>query len=253
MVEIIKSDNLGKLVYTNDGSASLIHPDFEQAYHSMNGAKKEAQDLYISSSGFLDELESFHTTKRNISVLDVGLGLGYNALTTVEAWMESSSPRNLTVVSLESNRELFQSMRTGEALWQSNWPSAWLSEVRSFGEASPSQWGATLKHPKQDCVCTWVVLLGDACQNPIIPQGFKLSTTYDYIWQDPFSPEMNPNMWSKQWFSRMMEVSNPQTKLMTYSVSRPVKDALKDSGWFYSLIETTTSKRSWLQATSHRS
>jgi len=239
--------NLGELVQTADGSASLVHPKFDQAYHSLDGAKKEAQDLYVNASGFLSELDDSKSSE--VRVLDVGLGLGYNALVTIEAWAKTSSSKNLNLVSLESNEDLFLALCSGEAPWQSDWSSYWLDTVKTLDKQAADQWKATLKHPNSNFRCTWTVLLGNATTRSIVPSDVTNQlTSYDYIWQDPFSPEMNPDMWSVPWFTGLAETANERTKLMTYSVSRKVKDALTGSGWGYSLIETTTSKRSWLKA-----
>ncbi len=243
-----RNKDLGRVIYTEDGSASLMHPGHAQAYHSLGGAKKEAYDLYIAASDFSKDLTSSQH-RRNISVLDVGLGLGYNALTTIDAWLEVESSRRLTVVSLECNERLFLSLCSGEAPWQTRWPSSWLTLVKQLEEQAPNQWAVQVKHPSNESYCLWTVLIGDACEVKVVPDSLPSGWQgYNYIWQDPFSQEVNPDMWTKQWFEKIASASNENAKLMTYSVSRKVKDALSESGWQYQLVPTTTSKRSWLRA-----
>ena len=80
---------LPTVVETADGSLSLVHPEHGECYHSRSGALTEARSLYIEMSGFLPRLAA--TAKAVIEVLDVGLGLGYNALASIDAWAAALS------------------------------------------------------------------------------------------------------------------------------------------------------------------
>ena len=55
-------------------------------------------------------------------------------------------------------------------------------------------------------------------------------------------------MWSAEWFKLVGGESHESTKLMTYSVSRMTKDALKNGGWYFEKVDTTTRKRHWIKA-----
>jgi tRNA U34 5-methylaminomethyl-2-thiouridine-forming methyltransferase MnmC len=103
---------------------------------------------------------------------------------------------------------------------------------------------ATLRHPKTSEKFSWKVIVGDAGR-----QGLPdLSSKLDFVWQDPFTPELNPIMWSPEWFAKVRAESKPSTRLMTYSVSRVVKDALEKSGWVHERMRTPGRKRHWLRA-----
>lgn len=216
-----------KLLTTEDGSFSLRHPGHGEAFHSFSGAKKEAFDLYICGSGFRQALDQTDSVR----VLDVGLGLGYNAMTTIETWWNHRErPCDLELVSLEHDATLIKTLRSGQASWQKNWSTLWLDwlgkdrVVRSDGALG-----------------RWRIIAADALECP-------LEGHFDFIWQDPFSPKNNPKLWSKPWFRKLTSHSNDHTTLMTYSVARSVKDALSATEWHVELIPTTTTKRSWLRA-----
>jgi len=107
--------SLGQILATEDGSLSLIHPDHGEAYHSRLGADTEARLLYIEASG----IQARFAAAAPLAVLDVGLGLGYNAIHTLEAWANAASPGPLQVVSLEINLALVEAPRILAApLWQ---------------------------------------------------------------------------------------------------------------------------------------
>ena len=97
-------------VETKDGSLTLRHENGE-LYHSMTGAREEAKRLYVESSSYKEAL----TDESELCILDVGLGLGYNALSTIEAWEKSSAKCDLTLYSFEKEPELLEKFLSGKA------------------------------------------------------------------------------------------------------------------------------------------
>lgn len=217
-----------RLVETGDGSFTVHHPQFEQAFHSYDGAAKEARDLYIRATGF-DTREL-----SQVCVLDVGLGLGYNAAATLELWQERGD-FDLTLVSLEFDAELLTSLSSGEAPWFEGWKP---ETVSLFTQWQKVDRGYALKKERLD----WIILEGDAREQDLSPWKF------DYIWQDAFSPDVNPGLWNGEWFSKVHSHCNKTAVMATYSVSRATKNALSEGGWKWERVATTTSKRHWLLA-----
>lgn len=225
-------DKLGELVVTGDGSWTLAHSEHGETYHSSHGAMAEAMDLYIGASGIKERFFDSNTTT---SVLDVGLGLGYNALATIAAWYAASAPGPLNILSLEINSDLVDALLSGTGVWQGNWPADRLAWVRGLNQAP-------IPHPSGSAVCTWQLQIGDAL-------AVKLTRQFHYVWQDPFSPAKNPRMWSSEWFTNVRTSAAPNCRLLTYSVARAVRDALTTAGWQVDRIPTGTGrKRHWLRA-----
>lgn len=227
-------DDHFKPVATADGSLTLKNTDIGEDYHSSLGAKKESRTLYIERSGFTEQLT------QNTAVLDVGLGLGYNALTTIEAWLDAENPANLDITSLEINPDLVKKLASGHASWMEDWSPLWL-ELCSSIEISSSQPYLEWPHPNGSKL-NWQILIGDATELTL-PE-----TTYHYVWQDAFSPTKNPTMWSVTWFKKVRSKADDDCKLMTYSVSRVVKDNLVEAGWSFERIPACGHKRHWLCA-----
>lgn len=234
---------LGSLVQTADGSFTLSHPEHGECYHSHAGAAAEARELYIVASG----IEARWGERSPVSVLDVGLGLGYNAVATVASWQRADNPPDLRVLSLEIDPQLVAALASGMAPWQSNWGDRELMIPQSLRPLAgdPSVWAGTLHHPRGSAVCDWTVATGDALAGTLPPSLF------DFVWQDPFSPTKNPPLWSKDWFLRVAEAGKPGTILMTYSVARAVRDALTDAGWQVVRFAPPpgSSKKHWLRST----
>lgn len=230
-------NTLGAVLATDDGSLTLVHPDHSEAYHSRLGATAEARLLYVEASGILADFAA----ARPVRVLDVGLGLAYNAVQTIAAWALAATPGSLSIQSLEINSDLVAALSSGNAAWQENWPDAQKSWCRAL---SPHSLSATIPHPTHaPAACTWRISLGDALSCP-------LAGPFNYIWQDPFSPEKNPSMWSPAWFASVRVAAHPDAKLMTYSVARAVRDALTAAAWTATRFPAAAGhKKQWLRAT----
>lgn len=222
------------VVTTADGSLTMSHGLHGECYHSRAGARLEAERLYIDGSDLIESLKS----SRKIRVLDVGLGLGYNAIATISAWLAAPTPPPMTITSLEIDADLVQSLTSGNAPWQTGWDETWRSIARKLNTGTPIQ------HHHHDVVCNWNVLIGDARET--LPQYSGLPFTH--VWQDAFSPSTNPQLWCHEWFKTLASYTEPGAILMSYSVARSVKDALTQTGWEWQRIPATGCKRHWLRA-----
>ncbi len=237
---------LGEARQTGDGSWTLAHPEHAEWYHSADGALSEAKSLYVESSGILDDFQRGTAEGTAVRVLDVGLGLGYNALATIDAWVRCGAKGRLEIFSLENNDELFEALRSGEAPWQAGWDPRWTVTVKKLDLVSDGIWQAEIAGSGGGQLI-WRVFLGDALSDRAIRQVLRAGL-FDYVWQDPFSPEKNPGMWGVDWFSAIAPSVRAGGCLMTYSVARTVRDALETAGWRVEKIPTTTRKKNWLKA-----
>ncbi|MFK7823647.1 MAG: MnmC family methyltransferase [Oligoflexales bacterium] len=237
--------SLGKLIKTADGSLSLIHPEHDECYHSHGGALWEAQSLYCQASGIVNK---FASDLSPTYVLDVGLGLAYNACSTIDAWFCGSGSSDLEIHSLEINADLVSALIGARGEWQESWPDNWRDWCCSLSAQDEQTFQAQINHPTlAQATCRWFIYVGDGIST-IKALNVKMSTPWDFIWQDPFSPEKNPRMWNEDWFKLLSENSNQKTQLLTYSVARVVKNALMGAGWTYEKVKATGPKRHWLRA-----
>jgi tRNA U34 5-methylaminomethyl-2-thiouridine-forming methyltransferase MnmC len=244
--------HLGQARQTGDGSWTLAHPEHSEWYHSADGALSEARSLYVDSSGILGDFQrgapgTVGATEGTIvRVLDVGLGLGYNALATIDAWAWCGGKGRVEILSLENDEALFQALRSGEAPWQVGWEGSWTDAVKKLELAGDELWQAFITGPGAGEL-VWRVALGDALSGNAM-RHVQAAGPFDYVWQDPFSPEKNPGMWGVEWFSAIAPSVRSDGCLMTYSVARSVRDALESTGWRVEKIPTTTRKKNWLKA-----
>ncbi len=238
-----------QFVKTQDGSITLRHPTYDEEFHSIHGARREADCLYMEASGFR-KLLSQPQTQEALDVLDVGLGLAYNALMTIECWMQGLGESDLRLVSLEQSLELVQSLTDPSCPWKEGWSEDWKQwalSLRAVGQIA--EWQSRLIHPLTGRRLHWIVLIGDARQANLSAFAF------DYIWQDAFSPKKNPELWSEEWFTKLRRHSAAKVQLVSYSVARLVRDHLEAAGWSPQRVKTpeipglgVAGKRNWLLA-----
>ena len=237
---------IGDLLSTGDGTLTLRHPEHQESYHSKAGAGTEARHLYIEASGLRKQL----TKRQPITILDVGLGLGYNALSTIEAWQQTRQPQSVTLLSLECDASLVDALVSSEIPWSKGWLDSWRQAAAALHRQNQTNYSAVFNH-ESGAELTWHIHLAPAEQIDFLEltQQLQLRQPFDYIWQDPFSPTNNPTMWSIRWFTKLCQASSSHCILMSYSVARSVKDNLTASGWTYARINAVgTAKRHWLKA-----
>jgi len=224
------------LVTTEDGSLTMRHAGHGECFHSDFGAELEAQSLYVGASGLRDRLAE----GGSVRVLDVGLGLGLNALATIEAWLGTPTAGDLVVTSLEIDEELVRGLASSDAPWTQAWTAERKMLARSIGSEIVHSNGSTAR---------WLTFLGDAAASNARWRAEAPREGYDFVWQDAFSPANNPTLWSAAWFATLRTHAAPGAVLMTYSVAGAVRAALAASGWTWTKIPTPAPrKRNWLRA-----
>ena len=229
------------LIKTQDGSYTLKNIQYDEPYHSFQGALYEAQNLYIKQSN----IEYFLLTHNTACILDVGLGLGYNALETIKLWFKSDTLCTVQMISVEKDVKLFNYFRSGNAPWMLGWDEFSKSLSSSLKQVSSEIFTVEFKHPYKSCVFEWVVILNDALN---IDFSMFLKQPINFIWHDPFSYKNNPQLWDENWFKNIKEYCDSNVILLTYSVAKVVRLVLEKAGWKYNIIKTTGLKRNWLKA-----
>lgn len=226
------------LIETADGSLTVQSHAYGEEFHSRGGAALETEMLYMGASGYQDRL----ARKQALTVLDVGLGLGYNALWALNHWLTHEHPGNLKIVSLEKDASLVQALRHQTAPWTTHWQDSIKNLATHLVQSGPdfeAQWS----HPSSLQTASWQVRVGDACE-----RAWEPVEGVDIIWQDAFSPRVNPELWTLAWFSRLRKVVNPQGVLVTYSVAGSVRRALAEAGFDWEKIPAAGEKKAWLRA-----
>jgi tRNA U34 5-methylaminomethyl-2-thiouridine-forming methyltransferase MnmC len=190
---------------TGDGSTTFVHPVHGEAFHSRAGAWEEARERYARACG----LAKFRG--ETFRLLDVGTGLGLNLAAALEAL--DGTGAELQAVTLERHRSVVEA---GLALRQPPEVERWMSRVRKgIGENEAGS------------IASIRLVLGDA--RATLP-ALDPSTRFDAVFLDPFSPRVEPDLWSPTFLGEIARRMAPGSILSTYSAATSVRAGLLDAG-----------------------
>ena len=211
---------------TGDNSETLYSESVGEAFHSLAGA--EGETLYNFIEGC--EIVSRGQKQKSLKILEIGLGIGLGYALTMKA-LGRQFEKKITFITTEIDPKLLK----------------WCQENTLFPEGFPYPSFRDLKKEKRDGLSyAWaqrgraklIVLLGDVRQTlPLAVDKGVLSLTkesdlVDCIYQDPFSPKRNPELWTNSWFRYLKTLCSKEAILSTYSASVSVRKSLIDAGFF---------------------
>ncbi len=178
-------------VETQDGSFTLYSEQFNENCHSTSGAVEETKLHYLKACDVYHKAQ----TQERVRILEVGFGLGIGWEITHEVLGDLA--HKIDFVSLEIDGDLVK----------------WAIEKRNLPQKNLR------------------VLIGDARKTLRVFRESYPNIKFDCIYQDPFSPRRNPELWTKQWFELLKSVSNEQTIMSTYSASSSIRKSMLVAGW----------------------
>lgn len=229
-------------ILTSDGSPTLIHPVFGEAYSSVHGAWMQANELYL-------KLTQTHLHP-NPKVLEIGFGLGLNFRATLQNALERGIQLEYHSYELfPVNKEVLASIEVpispqAQAIW-SELLNAWPENPSSLPPASrlpstrsnagvrvapllpPANWGSLTVH-----------------FSDVVTASFPTNWA-SAIYFDPFSPEVNPEPWSAEVCQKIYWAARAEARLATYSVAGQVRRNLKAAGFEVGRVKGI-GKKQWL-------
>jgi tRNA U34 5-methylaminomethyl-2-thiouridine-forming methyltransferase MnmC len=198
---------LERIILTEDGSHSLYSSQYNQQYHSLQGALTESEHIYIQ----LGLLPVLSQASSPVYVFEMGLGTGLNAFL---AWkLADQLQKNVDYTSVEAFPVL-------------------LEEISSLNyEALTGQTGFVRLHE-----CSWssehqLSEYFTFRKENVYLQNFRSDKLFDVIFYDAFDPRAQPELWVEEIFSQLAAQTRTGGVLVTYSSKGIVKRALKAAGF----------------------
>jgi len=168
-----------EIIQTKDGSHTLYSKQFDEIYHSRNGALAESQHIFIHNG-----LEACHSSV--INVFELGFGTGLNALLSWE-YAESKNIRiNYHSVELYPVSE--------ELIGQINYPEL-IGHKEKFQQLHAANWNDTVTLSENFTL--------HKINGSVLDMQFPVSTI-NVIFFDAFSPEKQSELWTVDVFSKCM-------------------------------------------------
>ncbi len=218
-----------------DASGTPRSTLFQDVYRSRAGAWEEARSVFVEGCGLPTR---WHDSAR-FTVLEIGFGLGVNFLATLAAFeQDPQAPRRLNFVSLEAVPVTLEDLQraheslglSGEAVsrLRAQWPLA-LPGLHRLSFAAGR-------------VVLWLAF-GEA--RALLP---RLRLRADAFFLDGFAPSKNPSAWDAALMRQLARLAAPGARLASYTVARPVRDALSHAGFSVSIAPGFGAKRERLEA-----
>jgi tRNA U34 5-methylaminomethyl-2-thiouridine-forming methyltransferase MnmC len=212
------------IALSEDGSHTIYSKEFKEHYHSIHGAITESLHIFIENG--------LHTIKTNpVNILEIGFGTGLNAFLTL-----IGSVNNKRLVYYET-LELYPLEK--EITDTINYADFFKNEFKNYyHQIHECKWNEKASITKE---FEFKKIKGDATK-------YEFSTLFDLIYFDAFSPENQPEMWTKQFFEKLYLSMKQGGILTTYCAKGIVKRTLKEIGFSVELLPGPPGKRHIIRA-----
>ena len=212
-------DNINSLVSTKDGSNTLFSQKYNQHYHNPDdGAINEALSKHIIPAF------TFHKNKKELNILDICFGIGYNTFSTIYYVLKNNLDIKLNIFSPELDGNLVKSLETFE------FPKDF-ENIKHIIKAVAK----TGKY--EDDKIKIEVFIGDA--RKYIKSLNKNS--FDIVYQDAFSSDVNFELWTKEYFDDIFILCKSDCIMSSYAVATPIRLSMNEAGFF--IYEDRPTKR----------
>lgn len=244
------------IILSSDGSNTLKLANYDECYHSGNGAYTEAQHIYIKNGVehlWNRLLQNSNNTPITINIYDMGLGTALNCMVAL-TWQQNLSKTGITPPHIHFIGVEKYPISLSEALML-NFPQhisrhtedITLEELDNwFNLIHSSNWEEDI-HITENFVLTKHI--GDITE---LKSSFFANNLYpdspSVIMYDTFSPQTQPQLWDKEIFTAIANGVNPGSILTTYCSKGIVKQALRESGFTIERLQGPPGKRHIIRA-----
>ncbi len=214
-----------RIITTNDGSHTLLVPELNEQYHSIHGAIKEAEHVFLKMG--LDEF--VRSNKVSVNVFEVGFGTGLNAL--LSAQWATSKQKKLAYTSIEKfpvSKKEFQQLNYGNIVHG--------SEI--YTKITDAKWNdfTTISNAFK------LRKLKLDLRKDTLPNGF------DVVFFDAFAPNKQPELWDTLVFEKIYRIMRKNGLMVTYCCQGQAKRNMISAGFEVEKVPGPPGKREMLRA-----
>lgn len=204
---------------TKDGSTTLYSPRFDQHYHNPNGAVAESHYIFFETTGLQEEI----CQHRSFNIFETGFGTGMNLILLLDQLEKVPYSGAITYLSVEAypiDVETVSKLRFGADTGLEKYKPLL---KRIFREAKPGMNRFDLGPDR-----TLLLYIGQF--NHLFEQE-TISETFQFIFHDPFSPEVNAELWTPDVFQKLLSISSSNALLTTYCAASSARASMAVAGW----------------------
>lgn len=216
-----------ELLITKDGSHTIVAPELNEQYHSVNGAIAESLHVFINAG-----LSQISNERKDIHILEIGFGTGLNAALT-----ESYAKKHQLSI-FYTGIEAFP--LEYHLISKLNYENFELIDNNSFKILHQIEFDDFFHSVREGFLLKKICITLEAYQ----PE----TNLFDLIYFDAFSPEVQPTLWEKNIFEKLYQSLKPKGILTTYSAKGEVRRTLQSVGLSVERLPGAAGKREMLRA-----
>lgn len=266
-----------EFLFTKDGSCGLYNKEVNDVYHSVFGAKEEAEEKFVKPLKF--EKDFFN--KKQLKILDICYGIGYNTKAILNKILKLKYNGNVTIDALEYDKNLVLMSPFIKDGHEKKSPfvsyvllSALIDDIYvnkdtvlnfifsgknkqfiapfyrrlvkrfhylRYQYNPPDKNNLFLHNTYYHCMSSRnkkslnCLKLKNFTFNTYFDDARvtvqKLDYGYDIIFLDAFTPTKLPTLWSLDFFNELFRLLDKGGKLVTYSNSAAVRNAMLNAGF----------------------
>jgi tRNA U34 5-methylaminomethyl-2-thiouridine-forming methyltransferase MnmC len=218
------------ITVTRDGSDTLYSDHFKQHYHNPNGAVAESRHVFFEIAGVPDLLAG----RDELTLFEMGFGTGLNLVLLLDYLKRMGSECHVQYYSIEAypiSAEQADALEFGQELAAPE-PNRMLHHI--FDKVKP---GWNHFEPANNVT----VHLFSGFFSSIINDSLKVNA--DLFFHDPFSPQVNGELWTREVFEWLGSTASNDAILLTYCAASSARAAMAAAGWHVARASGALGKR----------
>ena len=203
-------DNINSIVTTKDGSNTLFSKLYNQHYHNPDdGAIDESLSKHIIPAF------TFQANKKELNILDICFGIGYNTFSTIYYILKNNLDIKLNIYSPELDENLVKSLDIFA------FPKEF-EKIKHIIKAIAQNGFYSDKKIKIE------VNIGDAREYiKTLEQN-----SFDIVYQDAFSSDVNFELWTKEYFDDIYKLCKDDCIMSSYAIATPIRLSQNEAGFY---------------------
>ncbi len=209
---------------TNDGSSTIFIPEWNERYHSKNGALQESLYIYIQNG-------LHYLQKDVIRILEIGFGTGLNVLLTHAHQKPNTFIDYITFEPFPLSQDIYNQLNFSglKGLENSKYLLDILHELPNKEPLNLNKFFSFMKYYQTI-------------------QEFQTTQKFDLVYWDAFGPRVQPEMWSLELCQKIYQLLENEGIIVTYCSQGQFKRNLKQVGFEVEVLPGPPFKREMTRA-----
>ena len=217
-----------RIITSEDGSHTIELIGQNEQYHSTHGAVQESNHVYIKHG-----LERIAENRKQIHILEVGMGTGLNVLLTFQYALKYQLDIHYTAVeAYPLEEQIYRQLNYSHIIDDDSLASI-------FNRIHESQWNEEMSLNNS----FRFIKIDEKIQEVPLKDAY-----FNLVYHDAFNPNLEPNLWDEELFLKIYKSMTANGLLTTYSTKGIVKRALKSCGFMIQKKPGPPGKREILNA-----